>query len=101
MPLTFAYCHISLCVHKNSLNYVLHVHAEDNPVIDLDTGELVEIAASVGAPISAFLMQDEITNVIPESVMIPAGEAYGSTAATLAVSMTIMLMGAIAALFFN
>ena len=82
-------------------NYVLYVHEEDNPAIDLDTGELVEIAASVGAPISAFLMQDEITNVIPESVTIPAGEPYGGTAATLAVSMTILLMGAVAALFFN
>ena len=74
---------------------------EDNPVIDLDTGELIEIAASVGTPVSAFLMQDEITNIIPDSVMIPPGEPYGSAAAMLAVSMTILLMGAVAGLFFN
>ena len=71
------------------------------PVIDLDTGELVEIAASVGTPISAFLMQDEITDIIPDSVNIPAGEPYGSAAAMLAISMTILLMFAVAALFFN
>ena len=73
------------------------------PVIDLDTGELVEIAASVGTPISAFkfLMQDEITDIIPDSVKIPAGEPYGSAAAMLAISMTILLMSAVAALFFN
>ena len=71
-------------------------------MIDLDTGELVEIAASVGTPISAFLMQDEITNIIPDSVTIPPGEPYyGSAAVMLVVSMTILLMGAVAALFFN
>ena len=71
------------------------------PVIDLDTGELVEIAASVGTPISAFkfLMQDEITDIIPD---IPPGEPYGSTAAILAVSMTMLLMSAVVAiLLFN
>ena len=79
----------------------MHFFIEDNPVIDLDTGELVEIAASVGTPISAFLMRDEITDIIPDSVKIPAGEPYGSAAAMLAVSMTILLMSAVAALFFN
>lgn len=74
---------------------------ENNPAIDLDTSELVEIAASVGTPVSAFLMQDEITDIIPDSVNIPPGEPYGSAAAVMVVSMTILLMGAIAALFFN
>ena len=67
----------------------------------MDTGELVEIAASVGTPVSAFLMQDEITDIIPDSVNIPPGEPYGSEAAMLAVSMTILLMGIIASLIFN
>ena len=74
---------------------------ENNPVIDLDTGELVEIAASVGTPVSAFLMQDEITDIIPDSVKIPPGEPYDSEAAMIVVSMTILLMGTVAALFFN
>ena len=74
---------------------------ENNPAIDLDTGELVEIAASVGTPVSAFLMQDEITDIIPDSVNIPSGEPYGSVAAMMVVSMTILLIGAVAALFFN
>ena len=74
---------------------------ESNPAIDLDTGELVEIAASVGTPVSAFLMQDEITDVIPDGVNIPPGEPYGSAAAMLTVSMTMLLMGTVAALFFN
>ena len=84
-------------------NYCVHTlwFIEDNPAVDLDTGELVEIAASVGTPVSAFLMQDEITNIIPDGVTIPPGEPYGSAAAMLAVSMTILLMSAVAALFFN
>jgi hypothetical protein len=77
------------------------ITTEENPAIDLDTGELVEIAASVGTPVSAFLMQDEITDVIPDSVKVPTGEPYGSAAAMVAVSMTILLMGTVASLFFN
>ena len=76
---------------------------ENNPAIDLETDELVEIAASIGTPVSSFLMQDEITDIIPESVKIPRGEPYGQdgATATVAVSMTILLLGAVAALFFN
>jgi hypothetical protein len=77
------------------------VTTEDNPAIDLDTGELVEIAASVGTPVSVFLMQDEITDIIPDSVKVPPGEPYGSAAAMMVVSMPILLMGATGALFFN
>ena len=85
----------------NNHRFIVCTHAfiEDNPAIDLDTGELVEIAASVGTPISSFLMQDEITDVIPASVRIPPGEPYGGTV-TLTVSMTILLVGVVAALFF-
>jgi hypothetical protein len=78
----------------------IHFTTEDNPVIDLDTGELVEIAVSVGTPVSAFLMQDEITDIIPESVKVPPGEPYGSAAAMVAVSMTMLLIGAVTALSF-
>ena len=69
-------------------------------MIDLDTDELVEIAACVGVPISAFLMQDETTDVIPASVRIPQGEPYGG-AATQTVSMMMLLLGAVATFFFN
>jgi hypothetical protein len=81
--------------------HIIYFTTEDNPAIDLDTGELVEIAASVGTPVSAFLMQDEMTDVIPDSVKVPPGEPYGSAAAMMVVSMTILLMGASGALFFN
>ena len=76
---------------------------ENNPAIDLDTDELVEIAASVGTPVSSFLMQDEISDVIPQSVKIPLSEPYGQdgAATTVAVSMMVLLLGAVAALFFN
>ena len=81
----------------------MYILIENNPAIDLDTDELVEIAASVGTPVSSFLMQDEITDVIPESVKIPPGEPYeqDGAATTVAVSMTILLLGAVAVLFFN
>ena len=88
---------ICVCTHNNKDFFTL----ENNPAIGLDTGELVEIAASVGTPVSAFLMQDEITDIIPDSVKIPPGEPYDSVAAMLAVSMTILLISTVAALFLN
>lgn len=97
----------TVTVTENNVTvHVYHRHTtmiviENNPAIDLDISELVEIAASVETPVSAFLMQDEITDVIPDSVNIPSGEPYGSAAAMMVVSMTILLMGAVTTLFFN
>ena len=71
---------------------------ENNPAIDLDSSELVEIATSVGTPVSSFLMQSDLVSVIPEGVDIPEGQPFGSGSTTLAVSMTAMLLGAIAVL---
>ena len=77
--------------------YYLH-YTENNPAIDLDSGELVAIASSIGTPVSSFLMQDEVSSVIPEGVEVPAGEAYGTgDSGTLVVSVTALLLSAIAA----
>ena len=71
---------------------------ERNPVIDLDTNELVEIATSVGTPVNAFLMQADVATFIPDGVEVPTSEPFGTgVGATTLVSTTVLLLGAVAA----
>ena len=60
------------------------------------------IASSIGTPVSSFLMQDEVSSVIPEGVEVPAGEPYGTgDSGVLVVSVTALLLSAIAAFAIN
>ena len=59
-------------------------------MIDLDSDELIEIATSIGTPVSSFLMEDDIAAVIPSDVRVPFQGDNGAT--TLALSTAALLL---------
>ena len=67
-------------------------------MIDLDSDELIEIATSIGTPVSSFLMQDDIAAVIPSDVRVPQGD---NGATTLALSTAALLLLVAVALLFS